>query len=230
MFIFQLKTQKIWSHFIDAMCKLNDDTSCLVDYKRTLYFETLKECSKTDLMSEQHFAQYLEILYQLSKRLADQSKIYPIVKVFEQAVTKYPKSAQLWMMYITFYIQRSELAKATSVLDRAVPSLGVAVIPLWEKYLNFTLSVRSPKFSAAFKKSSDKIMRFQQPEYNKLKAILVELHAKKDDINQARQVYKQIISFSTNCYEVHERMLDLEQNQVNIHSRFFFSFKSKNPF
>lgn len=216
----------MWSYYVDAMCKLNDDTTYLIDYKRFLYFEALKECSKTDYMSELHYAQYLEILYHLSKRLEDQLKISPILKTFDQAVGKYPKSTKLWMMYTTFYIQRSELSKVNSVLERAVPLLGIAAIPLWEKYLNFTLSHRSPKYSAAFKKSSNKIMAFQQPEYNKLKATLVELHAKKDDIAQARQVYKQIVSFNTNCVEVHEKMLDLEQTQVNTIFLGLFRFPS----
>lgn len=215
----------MWSLYVEAMGNLTDETSYLIDYKRILYYKALVECSKTDYMSELHYAQYIEIMNHLSKRLEDPSKISPIVNTFEQAVQKFPTSVKLWTMYTTFYMQRVELPKASSVVERAVSRLGTAVLPLWEKYLIFTRAHPGAKYSSAFKKSAEKIMRFQLPEYNRLKAKLVELYAMKDGIAQARQVYKQILSFDTNCYEVHEKMLESEQNQVSTIFLPLFSFK-----
>lgn len=191
------------------MIKLNKNGSSQAQFKRTLLGRAFKAASEADHMSEEHYQKYIELLFSEP----DTNKT-ELIRIFEEAVTRYEASLRLWSMYFTYYLHRNDYENVRAVFRRGKKILGRRSIPLWRKYLTYLRMLPTGEQIAEFNRCMNEIVPLQHSDYNDLKALIVTMHYKIGTIGRARRIYKAFIDSMPNCYEVHAAMAELEAKCV----------------
>lgn len=204
----QINTNKMWNYYIDAMMELNSDLSTQSSIKRFALRKAFEGANETNHMSEDHYLQYIELLY------TNNPKDGTIEKVFQKATKIYENSLKIWLQCMRFYIQDNNFKNIQNVFRTAKHVLGPNGAELWQLYLIYLKSCRSSEAHAEFDRYIFELSRQPHATFNVLKADIIELLATTVNIKRARKIYSLFIKHVPACYEVHEMMAELEAKQV----------------
>lgn len=206
-----LNTQKMWTYYLNAMLELNNDLSTLAECKRSNLGRAFMAANESNKMSENHYLQYIELLH--SNNPNDEN----IIRVFRKAVTLYPKSIKIWLQYMHLYIFADNMAKVRETFKAARLQMGTkGAADLWKMYLVFLKSKWHASTNTEFDRLIQEIASHPYPEFDNLKAFILESVAVTSNIKRARKYYDLFVRHKANCYEIHTMMADLEAKQVNI--------------
>lgn len=93
---------------------------------------------------------------------------------------------------------------------------------IWEIYLLYLRTLGTEEAAKEYDSLIHELARQHHPQFNVIKANILELQAVMVSIKRARKTYRLFIKNYSNCLEVHERMADLESKQVIENFDFFF--------
>lgn len=199
---------KMWNYYINAMLELNSDLSTQAATKRFALKRAFEEASKHEKMSEDHYIQYIQMLY-------TQSKDDPnINNVFEMATKAYNKSLQIWTLCMRYHLQKNDFKQIQAVFSKALFFLRDDCADLWQLYMIYLKSCRNTQAHAEFERRMSQLSGRSHPNFNVLKAQMLELLAATVSMKRARKTYELFIKDYPECYEVHEMMAELEAMQV----------------
>lgn len=198
----------MWNYYINAMLELNNDLSTQSALKRYALGRAFQAANESNHMSEDHYLQYIELLH------ANNPKDENIVRVFQKATSIYKNSLKIWLQCMRYYIQDNNTQKVQETFKTAKFQLGPKGADLWQLYMMFLKANQNPSSSAEFERLIQELAWQLNPEFNELKAYLLELVAVSSSMKRARKVYELFTRNMPGCYEVHEMMADLEAKQV----------------
>lgn len=217
-----IDTSKMWNFYINAMIDLNSDLSTQASLKRLSLKRAFEGANKSNQMSEDHYLQYIELLYTNNPKDAN------IQSVFQRATKIYSKSLRIWLLCMRFYLQGNCFKKVQDVFNKAKNLLGAKGADLWQLYLIYLKSCRSSEAHIEFDRYIDELARQPHATFNVLKAQILELLATTVNMKRARKKYGLFIKHYPACYEVHEMMADLEAKQVCLVIPFEFFTQLRN--
>lgn len=198
----------MWDYYLNATLELNSNMSTESSLKRLALSRAFEQAYQSNHITEKHFLQYIELLY------ANSSKGEGIENVLQKATKAYAKSANIWLQCIRYYIHQNHFKKVVDTFDAAQSKLGSNGTDIWHLYILYL----SPKKSADAKPVYERFILAlaQQPNasFNKVKAHVLEIIATSYNMKQARATYKLFIEHFPSCYEVHDKMAELESKRV----------------
>lgn len=204
----QIDTAQMWNYYINAMLELNSDLSTQKQIKRISLKKAFEGAIKTSFMTEDHYLQYIELLYTIN------SKDDNIEKVLKKATDIYKNSLRIWLLCMRFYIQECNFKKVQTIFNTAMKVLGSRGAELWELYLIYVKSCRSSEAHVEFDRFIMNLSWQRHDSFNVLKANVLELLAATTTMKRSRKYYNLFIKHYPVCYEVHDMMAQLEAQQV----------------
>ncbi|XP_059616443.1 U3 small nucleolar RNA-associated protein 6 homolog [Phlebotomus argentipes] len=201
-----LKTEKMWSYYINTMLELNQDTSAQASLKKKVLQMALKGGYEAGFLSESHYIYYIEQIFK-----AQDTRLDFILEVFDKATKSHGMSVRLWEMWMRFHIQNESEQSLYEVFRQAVRKLGDKSSPLWQLIIQY-YQVRPDLPKRVEEIFNEAIL--QPPSVSApLKAQYIEYVAITKDINAARHKYDDLVLNTTPCLEIHEKMSFLESIQ-----------------
>ncbi|GAB0094316.1 hypothetical protein DMENIID0001_095980 [Sergentomyia squamirostris] len=203
-----LKTEKMWSFYINTMLELNQDNSVQANLNQQGLHTALKGAYEAGFLSESHFIHYID---QLVK--TEDTQMEYVLEIFDKATKTFPLSGRLWEMWMRFHIQNESEQSLYEVFRQGVKKIGENSYPLWQLIIQY-YQARSDLPNRVEQIFNEAMM---QPSSvaSKLKAQYIEFLAVTKDINSARQKYEELVRNTTPCLEIHEKMAYLESIQCD---------------
>lgn len=205
-----INTHKMWTYYIDAMLELNNDLSTQAACKRSVLGRAFLAANESNQMSENHYLQYIELLH------ANNPKDDNIIRVFRKAVSLYRNSPKIWLQFMRFHIQADDIDKVRETFKAARLQMGSKSADLWQMYMIYLKSIQNPSVHTELERLIQEVACQPYPEFNNLKAFIIEMIAVTSNIKRARKCYDLFIRHFATCYEVHAMMADVEAKQVRI--------------
>lgn len=201
-------TPKMWNFYINAMLELNSDLSTQASIKKFGLKRAFEGASRSNHMSEDHYLQYIELLY------TNNPKDVIIEEIFGKATKTYGSSLKIWLQCMRYYIQDGNFTKTQEIFKTAKNLLGPKGTEVWHLYLLYMKSCRSSDAHAEFDRYIGALAQQKHGAFNGLKGQILELLAITTGIKRARKAYKLFINNYPESYEVHDIMAELEAKQV----------------
>lgn len=118
------------------------------------------------------------------------------------------------MQCLRFYIQRNDPDKVKNIFLSARNNLGSNGSEIWLIYIIYVKTSPPDPQNKEFGNLVTELSQITYPQFNVLKAKILELVATTQSIKHARKAYQMFIRNYAGCLEVHETMADLESKQV----------------
>uniref|UniRef100_A0A1B0DPT5 U3 small nucleolar RNA-associated protein 6 homolog n=1 Tax=Phlebotomus papatasi TaxID=29031 RepID=A0A1B0DPT5_PHLPP len=202
-----LKTEKMWSYYINTMLELNQDTSAQATLKKKVLHVAMRGAYEAGFLSEAHYIYFIEQLFK-----ARDCRMEYMLEVFDKATKTHVTSVRLWEMWMRFHIQQESEQSLYEVFRQGVRKLSEESYPLWQLIIQY-YQVRPDLPNRVEEIFNEAIL--QPPSISsRLKAQYIEYTAITKDINAARQKYDDLMLNTTPCLEIHEKMAFLESTQV----------------
>lgn len=123
-----MKTQTMWSHYIDAMIDLNNNKSTQQNLKQNCLLTAYEGAHEAKCLSELQYLQYIELLKSCSKEEYEQK----LCDVLQNSTEVYSNSIELWKLYLKHYMQKDDENKVYDIFAVASKIIGTESLPLWE--------------------------------------------------------------------------------------------------
>lgn len=206
----ELKTEKIWRHYLDEMVKLNDNLSEEPNLKRSALGKAFKDAHDTGFLSEMYYSVYL-ILLSNSK---DNNEY--ILEVLDKATSLYKYSAKLWIKKMEFYIQQEDEEELLEVFKEARRCLTSSkASEVWERLIEFYQEERQNLVRA------EELMKEAIADCpnvsDHFQNFYINWMFKNKDIAYIREEYHKMTKNSLPCYNLHRSMIsyEMEQSPIN---------------
>lgn len=123
-----MKTQSMWSLYIDAMIELNNNKSTQQSLKQKCLLAAYEGADEARCLSERQYLQYIELL----KSLPDDEYGQQLCNVLGSATGKYCDSIELWKLYLKYFMRKDDENKVYDIFAIASKTIGSGSLPLWE--------------------------------------------------------------------------------------------------
>lgn len=206
----RLKSETMWSLYIDCLIEINHDLSTLPNYKRKLLKNALLQGHQAKKLQEKYYLNWIDMLKGDKNDDKTNEKIYQVLTYATDAI---PQSSDIWRKKINHLIKtNSDNDIIDQEFTKAIEILGNNSLPIWKMKL--------PYYQARFPNKVEDIFKsaiMQPPEIAKLiKVPYIEWTILTKGIEAARQKYQELSVLPPLCLELHKRMADLEILQPNI--------------
>lgn len=208
---FELKTAKIWSHYLDEMVKLNDNLSEEPNLKRSALGKAFKDAHDTGFLSEMYYSVYLNLL----SNSKDNNEY--ILEVLDKATSLYKYSAKLWIKKMDFYIQQEDEEELLEVFKEARRCLiSSNASEVWERLIKFYQEecqnlVRAEELMKEAIANCPNVADHFQNFY-------INWMFQYKDITFIRKEYHKMTKNSLPCYNLHKSMISFEMKQSPINT------------
>ncbi|XP_065095311.1 U3 small nucleolar RNA-associated protein 6 homolog [Ochlerotatus camptorhynchus] len=203
-----LPTKVMWSHYIDAMLKLNEDMSSHQKLRRRVLGVAFKKAFETGFLEEDKYAQYLKLLIH-----TDKPQDTFVTEVLEKALGAYPNSIKLWELHLNYLARKEASAEEfDAVFKKSLNKCTGDVLPLWIVRFQYyhTRTDLHQRLEKTFKEAINQTPAISvhfQPLYLEFLVIT-------EDIDAARKQYRQMQRSCCPCLELHRKMAQLESIQA----------------
>ncbi|XP_015119461.1 U3 small nucleolar RNA-associated protein 6 homolog [Diachasma alloeum] len=205
----KLKSETMWSLYIDCLLEINQDLSHLPNYKRKLLKNALIQADQAKKLEEKYYLYWLEMLTTDKKDETSEEKLYQVMCYGTDAI---PTSVNLWTTKIKHLINSGKDSLVTEEFAKASKLLGGKALPLWRMKLLYFQAKYPQKVHEIFveaMKSDVEISKEMKPAY-------IEWLVLTKGIEAARQQYNELAIQPPTCLELHKKMLELEMIQPKI--------------
>ncbi|XP_012267956.2 U3 small nucleolar RNA-associated protein 6 homolog [Athalia rosae] len=205
----KIKTEEMWSLYIDCILEINQDTGSLPNYKRKLLRNALTQAHQAGKLREKYYLQWIGMLSNNKKDDNSQKRLYEVLCWATDAL---PKSVDLWQARLRYHLAAGQEENATDAFTKAIELLGDKALPLWRMRL-LHVQTKSPEkteqvFQAALKEGPT-IAKDIKPTY-------IEWLVLSKNIQAARKVYDNLCLQPPICLELHKKMAAIELMQPEI--------------
>lgn len=199
----------MWNYYIDAMIELNSDLSTQASLKQYGLRKAFEGAYEANHMSEDHYLQYIALLFDNNRN--DEN----IEKILHKATKIYDTSSRLWVQYMRYYIKHKQFKKVQDVFQTAKNLLGENGTDLWQLYMVYVKSCRNNEAHAEYDRIIMDLSRQPYTSFNTLKAWAIQMVALTENLKRARKAYNLFIKYHPECYEVHDKMAEIQSKLVN---------------
>ncbi|XP_015518125.1 U3 small nucleolar RNA-associated protein 6 homolog [Neodiprion lecontei] len=205
----KIKTEEMWSLYIDCILEINHETGSLPNYKRKLLRNALTQAHQAGKLREKYYLQWIGMLSTNKKDENDQKRLYEVLCWATDAL---PKSVDLWQARLRYHLAFGQEDSATAAFVKATEILGEKSLPLWKMRL-LHVQTKSPEeteqiFQAALQEGPT-IAKDMKPTY-------IEWLVLTKSIQVARKVYDNLCLQPPPCLELHKKMAAIEMMQPEV--------------
>ncbi|KAK0173015.1 hypothetical protein PV328_006270 [Microctonus aethiopoides] len=205
----KIKTELMWSFYIDCLIEINQDLTSLPNYKRKLLKNALMQGHQARKLHEKYYLHWVEIIKSDKKEENTEDKIY---KVLCNGTDALPTSVTLWHAKLEYLINAGQDELIEKEFNKAIETLKENALPIWRMKLLYVQAKHPNKvqdvFQAAMQEQAD-VTREMNPAY-------IEWLVLTKGIQAARQAYSELNLQPPPCLELHKKMAALELIQPDI--------------
>lgn len=194
----------MWTLYINAMLKLNQDMSTQQVLKRKRLAIAMKGGHESGLMNEDHYCTFVHML------LKSPNGIEVAESVLSEAV-KRQKSLKLYEVWISTYIVDNNEAKVYEIFRKASSELGAQAIPIWRLTLQFYMT-RYDDCAKRLHKLYKEACQQASTEFGVFRGEYLEFVILNYSMQKTREEYDKLCQLPPPCLELHQKMALLESH------------------
>ncbi|XP_037931962.1 U3 small nucleolar RNA-associated protein 6 homolog [Teleopsis dalmanni] len=202
-----LETTNMWTKYINAMLKLNQDMSAEKVLKRKCLAIAFKEGHASRLMSVDHYCTYVQMLLEsptgvpiAEQTLMDALKIHKSIKLYELLLSTYIVADNEPKAYETFRTANDELGAQKCV------SLWRSLIQFYKTHYNDCGKQLQKLFKEACQEAS--------PDFGEFRCNYLDFCILNFSMQKTRSEYDKLCLLPPPCRELHQKMAALESQTV----------------
>ncbi|OXU21679.1 hypothetical protein TSAR_004042 [Trichomalopsis sarcophagae] len=201
----KIKTEEMWSLFIDCMLEINQDMDTLPNFKRKLLKNALLQGHRAKKLKEKYYLNWIDMLNtnQVNQDNNAQSKLYEVLCWATEAL---PESESLWHARLHHLLSTDQEELANETFNKAVEILGKNSLSLWQLKL-LHVQAKNPENLETFFQQA---LKCEAAISNHIKPIYIEWIVLTKDIIVARRAYDTLCLHPPPCLELHKKMVALE--------------------
>ncbi|XP_011495959.1 PREDICTED: U3 small nucleolar RNA-associated protein 6 homolog isoform X2 [Ceratosolen solmsi marchali] len=207
----KIKTEEMWSLFIDCMLEINQETDTLPNFKRKLLKNVLLQCHQAKKLKEKYYLNWIDMLNfdKNNQNSNTQGKLFEILNWATEAL---PESESLWHAQLHYLLSTNQEELATEIFNKAIDILGKNSLPLFRLKL-LHIQAKNPENLEKFFQDA---LKSEPIISNYIKPIYIEWIVLTKDIHIARRIYDKLCLHPPPCIELHKKMAALELLQPDI--------------
>lgn len=195
----KIKTEEMWSLYIECLLEINRDQKMLPNFKRKLLKTALVQARQAKKLKEKH---YLHWINMLNNKEHDENAFNELLRTATDAI---PDSVSLWCERIKYLLQRGQENEADTLLSKATEKLGEKAVPLWRMRI-LHAQIRSSEEVEKIFEAALKHVEIAKD----IKPIWLEWLLLTKGIHATRKAYENFCRHPSTSLEVHKKMAMLE--------------------
>jgi len=204
----KIKSKEMLKKYTNTLTELSQLAPQCATLVLKLLIKSLNFGKENDILSEEHYTQWLELLDPSSQ--ADQMR-----NILESANNKYPASVELWLKRIMFELSETNVKKTIEVFETAVEKLNgnkEDELKLWEVMM---VNMKARGDGAGALELLQKGVEVASPGIaGPLRVLLLE-EASYSGVDAAREVYEKYKGVPPFHLELHDKMMEVEgENEI----------------
>ncbi|XP_033211584.1 U3 small nucleolar RNA-associated protein 6 homolog [Belonocnema kinseyi] len=207
----KLKSEEMWSLYIDCLLEINQDLELLPNLKRKLLRTALSQGHQAKLLKEQHYLHWIGLLNSDKKDDASQKKL---AEVLCHATEALPNSEKLWHSRLKYLLATDTEDSVDEIFAQATKLLGEKSLSLWRMKL-LHVQAKNPEKTEEFFQTAI----LGPPHVAKdMKTTYLEWAVLSKNIHETRDIYSRISLQPPYCIELHKKMIEIEimQPETNV--------------
>uniref|UniRef100_A0A8D8B5S7 U3 small nucleolar RNA-associated protein 6 homolog n=1 Tax=Culex pipiens TaxID=7175 RepID=A0A8D8B5S7_CULPI len=203
-----LPTKQMWTLYVDAVLKLNEDMTSHQKLRRKTLGNVFKKAFESGSLEEDKYVQYLKLMINV-----DQPQESLVTAVLTKAIESYPKSTKLWVLHLTFLAkQEAPASEIEDIFKKALVNCTEDLLSLWTVRFQY-YHTRTDLPKALEQTFKDAIV--QPPTIaSHFQPLYLEFLVVTRNIDAARKKYLEIQKNCAPCLELHRKMSQLESIQA----------------
>nr|XP_003705650.1 PREDICTED: U3 small nucleolar RNA-associated protein 6 homolog [Megachile rotundata] len=204
----KIKTEEMWSLYIECLIELNQKAGTLPNFKRKLLKTALMQAHQAKKLKEKYYLYWINMFNVDKKDEEADKKLKEILCVATETV---PNSVSLWHARLRYLLVSNE-EEAEKLFPKAIQALGEKSLPLWKMRILHTQAICPEKTEEIFQAALQGHSSIAQ----ELKPTYMEWLVLTKSIQAARKIYDSLCLQPPFCLELHKKMIELELMQPNI--------------
>lgn len=205
----KIKTEEMWSLYIECLLEINQKTGSLPNFKRKLLKTALAQAHQAKKLKEKYYLHWINMLNVEKKDENAEKKLNEILCTATDAI---PSSVSLWHARLRYLLVSGQDEDIDNVFSKATQILGEKSLPLWKMLLLHAQAKHPEKTEEIFQaalKGHPNIAQELKPTY-------IEWIVLTKSIQTARNVYDSLCLQPPFSTELHKKMAALELMQPEI--------------
>ncbi|KAH0560108.1 U3 small nucleolar RNA-associated protein 6 homolog [Cotesia glomerata] len=205
----RLKTEIMWTLYINCLTEINQDLSSLPNFKRKILKNALMQGHQSKKLQDKQYWYWIKILENDKKDENLKDKLYQVLCYATDAL---PQNVDFWKDKLRHLISVNKNDLFITEFNKATKILGNKALPLWKIKLLYTQAKYSNKVEEIYlagMKEAVEISREMKPAYIKW-VVLTK------GIQIARHIYNELSVKIPFCLELHKEMAEIELIQPDI--------------
>ncbi|XP_012523269.1 U3 small nucleolar RNA-associated protein 6 homolog [Monomorium pharaonis] len=199
----RIKTEEIWSLYIECLLEINRDLRSLPNFKRKLLKTALMQAHQAKKLKEEYYLHWIGMLSVDKEH--DEGARKKLDEVLRGATEAVPNSVDIWHARLNYMLQCGLKKEAYAMFPKATEILGEKALPLWKMRI----------LHAQIKSSEEAEESFQaalaQPLIARdIKPMWLEWLVLTKGIRAARKAYENLCIQSSTSMDFHKKMITLE--------------------
>lgn len=202
----KIKTEDMWSLYIECLLEINQDLQLLPNFKRKLLKTALMQAHKAKKLREKYYLHWIDMMSDKDNE-NEKKKMNDVLNEAIDIISH--SSGSLWHARISYLLQSGQEKEVDALLPKATEILKEKALPLWKMRI-LHAQIRSSEdaersFRAALK--ADSLIAVD------IKPVWLEWLVLTKGIHAAREAYEQLCLQPPNSLEFHKKMAALEYVQ-----------------
>ncbi|KAL0128817.1 hypothetical protein PUN28_003891 [Cardiocondyla obscurior] len=208
----KIKSEEIWSLYIDCLLEINRDLRSLPNFKRKLLKTAMMQAHQAKKLKEEHYLHWINMLN--ADKEHDENVRKKLDEVLSGAIEVVPNSVSIWHARLSHLLQNGLEKEAYAMYPKVTEILGEKALPLWKMRI-LHAQVKSTRET---EKSFEAALQSHPEIAKNIKPIWLEWLVLTKGICAARKAYKNLCLQPPTSLEFHKKMIALELVQPEIQS------------
>ncbi|XP_033211586.1 U3 small nucleolar RNA-associated protein 6 homolog [Belonocnema kinseyi] len=204
-----LKSEEMWSLYIDCLLEINQKGKSLPNFKRKLLKTALFQGHQAKLLTEQYYLYWMGMLNTDGKDEVSQKKLAEVLRWATEAL---PNSEKLWHSRFSYHLRTDPDDSASEILVQATKLLGEKSLSVWRMKLRHVQAKNPEKTEQVFQSA----LYAPQNIAQEMKIAYLEWAVENKDIDEIRKIYKNMYLLPPFSLEFHKKMIEIEMMQPEI--------------
>ncbi|KOX78354.1 U3 small nucleolar RNA-associated protein 6 like protein [Melipona quadrifasciata] len=205
----KIKTEEMWSLYIECLIEINQKTGTLPNFKRKLLKTALSQAYQAKKLKEKYYLHWINILNAEKKDETTEEKIKEILSVATETI---PDSVNLWYARLKYLFASEEEEEAETVFSEAIQILREKSLPLWKIKILYMQAKCPEKTEQVFQAA----LQTKPTIIQEIKVIYLEWLVLTKNIQAARKIYDDLCLQPPFSLEMHRKMIELELMQPEV--------------
>ncbi|KAG7211944.1 hypothetical protein KM043_011153 [Ampulex compressa] len=205
----KIKTEEMWSLYIECLIEMNHDTKSLPNFKRKLLKIALGQAHQARKLKEKYYLHWINMLNADKKHENIEQKLN---EVLSEACDIIPSSVSLWHARFRYLLISGQEEDAVVILKKATQNLGEKALPLWRMRILHVQAKSPEKTEEVFQAALQAHPTIAQD----IKPMYIEWLVLAKNIQAAEKMYDSLCLQPPFSLALHKKMAALEVMQPEI--------------